>query len=500
MTPLGIYSSTRVLMGQTDAVAYCQLVVNELLGEDLFHGLLGWLVDLLGYAPTFEALLAILDRVLTTCAARGLKLHVGKCEFWMREAEWCGRVVSSAGVAHSPSRIQGLCDLEAPATAADLQQLLCATNWMRTNIPNYAELVAPLRELLDVAAKLSGSSKKLKLARIRLAEAGWSQDHLACFDRVKAVLAKTVPLARPTEDKMVCLYTDASSGHWGAVATQVPLEDLDLPLAFLSGAFRGASSRWAIFEKEAFAVVEAVKRLDYLLLRPGGFRLLTDHRNLQYMFNPAGQGRSPMAKYQADKLQRWALVLSTFPYSIETLPGEANVWADLLSRWGAAAPDVALASQLLRVCALHRVAPTTKDGGFEWPTKEHVVELQRAALASLGSTEQDLGMCWSSELGYYVVKEGKSALSPTKAWLGIVGSRQRSSRWLPCSTGRRWTKTWTCSLAPACTAWWWTAKWYRDRSARRSMRTSRMSSFLLTGSRCLKPRTAGARSSSCLTT
>ena len=43
-----------------------------------------------------------------------------------------------------------------------------------------------------------------------------------------------------------------------------------------------------------------------------------------------------MAKYQADKLQRWSLIMSTFNYKIEVLPGVDNVWADLLSRWGMA--------------------------------------------------------------------------------------------------------------------------------------------------------------------
>ena len=52
------------------------------------------------------------------------------------------------------------------------------------------------------------------------------------------------------------------------------------PLMFLSGTFGGAAMRWATVEKEAFALVETVKRADYLLRRPGGFRLFTDHRGI----------------------------------------------------------------------------------------------------------------------------------------------------------------------------------------------------------------------------
>ena len=78
-------------------------------------------------------------------------------------------------------------------------------------------------------------------------------------------------------------------------------------------------------------MVEACKRLDCLLVRQGGFGLFTDYRNLVYIFNTRGQSPN-MAKYQADKLQRWALVMSTFPYTIESVSGEDNVWGNLLIR------------------------------------------------------------------------------------------------------------------------------------------------------------------------
>jgi RNase H-like domain found in reverse transcriptase len=53
-------------------------------------------------------------------------------------------------------------------------------------------------------------------------------------------------------------------------------------LAFLSGSFKNAASRWPIVEKEAFAIVETVCRMEYLLMRPGGFHLFTESSvNLQ---------------------------------------------------------------------------------------------------------------------------------------------------------------------------------------------------------------------------
>ncbi|KAF0742575.1 hypothetical protein Ae201684P_008386 [Aphanomyces euteiches] len=401
MTPFGVYTPTRVLMGQTDAVAYCQSVVHQMFGELLFRELLAWLDDLLGSAKSVASLFDLLDQVLATCAEFGLKLSPKKCHFYMAEAEWCGKIISAAGVTHSPRRIQGLIDLALPTTAADLQQFVCATNWMRASITDNNKLIDPLRRLLDVAVKAAGSSKKKALARVALSLVGWSQDHAACFEDAKSALANVVPLSHPRSDLEVCVFTDASDKFWGAVATQIPSEDLSLPLedqrhkplAFLSGTFTGASQCWPIVEKEAYAVVESCKRLDYLVVRPGGFRLFTDHRNLAYMFNPRGSN-SGMAKYQADKLQRWALVMSTFPYTIECLPGDTNVWGDLLSRWGSAQSSRTIA----------RVRKLLQND-FEWPTAKSILEAHKLAIERGGSTPPSVA--WSNEDSFHIDDQGR---------------------------------------------------------------------------------------------
>ncbi|KAH9101688.1 hypothetical protein AeMF1_021600 [Aphanomyces euteiches] len=139
-----------------------------MFGELLFRGLLAWLDDLLGSAKSVASLFDLLDQVLATCAEFGLKLSPKKCHFYLAEAAWCGKIISAAGVTHSPRRTQGLIDLALPTTAADLQQFVCATNWMRASIPDYNKLIDPLRRLLDVAVKAAGSSKKKALARVAL--------------------------------------------------------------------------------------------------------------------------------------------------------------------------------------------------------------------------------------------------------------------------------------------------------------------------------------------
>lgn len=71
-------------------------------------------------------------------------------------------------------------------------------------------------------------------------------------------------------------------------------------------------------------------RLDYIICGRT-VSIFTDHANLVYLFDP--YGRNPgIARHTASKLMRWALKLSVFRYVIEHVPGERNVWADMLTR------------------------------------------------------------------------------------------------------------------------------------------------------------------------
>jgi hypothetical protein len=79
MTHKGMYTPTRVPIGATDSVAYCQGVVEEVFGDLLYHGMLGWLDDILGYRDSVSALMELLDQVLARCARCGLKLNPHKC-------------------------------------------------------------------------------------------------------------------------------------------------------------------------------------------------------------------------------------------------------------------------------------------------------------------------------------------------------------------------------------------------------------------------------------
>jgi hypothetical protein len=148
------------------------------------------------------------------------------------------------------------------------------------------------------------------------------------------------------------------------------------PLAFLSGKFTGSSSRWPIIEKEAYAIMAACDRLSWLLHRPDGFSIFTDHHNLTYIFNPYGHNPG-LSSHTAAKLLRWALKLSSYRHTIEHVPGVENIWPDLLTRW--AAP---MARGRVSALMLAPLSPT-EDVDFVWPTAAEVRTTQDQYVNSL---------------------------------------------------------------------------------------------------------------------
>ena len=206
-----------------------------------------------------------------------------------------------------------------------------------------------------------------------------------CFEQLKKMTKNAVELSHPDPNAEFCLFTDASETGWEAVLFQIQDYDPKLPyeqqhcepIYFLGGMFRGSALNWPIIEKEAFAIMESVDRLDYLLQRPRGFRILCDHRNLIYIFSENAEHK----KATSQKLERWSMRLCGYNYIIEHISGEDNKWADLLSRW-------AQPSQTITLNRFHchpLLHPLTDD--FTWPTIQEITAAQQATPPSATRTD-----------------------------------------------------------------------------------------------------------------
>ena len=98
------------------------------------------------------------------------------------------------------------------------------------------------------------------------------------------------------------------------------------PVAFHSHTFIATEKRYSVIEKEAAAIMDAVRKWNHFL-HGHRFTLATDQRALSFMLD-----LKRLSKIKNIKLQLWRAELDNFNYRIEHRPDKLNVAADALSR------------------------------------------------------------------------------------------------------------------------------------------------------------------------
>lgn len=403
MTDEKIFTPRRVPQGGSDSAIHFQKTMETCFSTLLYKHLLIWIDDLLLYAADMETYLAKLAELFALLNQFGLKLSAKKSSLYQTEVKWCGRVIDANGVRHDSDRIESLRALPYPKTAGELQQFVCAINWLRESIVDFARQMAPLQRRLDDALT---STKRTKRAAAGI-EIQLTAAEREAFDQIKASLAEAATLNFPDDTATTCLFTDASDIGWAAIVTQVADFDPKLPameqqhklLYCMSGTFSGSQLNWTVIKKEALPIVIACEKLDYLLLRPKPFRMYCDHRNLIHVFAP----HENVKKHIRGKLLRWAMKLMNFRYIVEHVPGHSNVWADMISRW---AGNHVPAISTKRIKAMRRqteppgVSPAPDvsqlrpldDENSVWPTLAELSDLQQQYQPPAQAVQRDDGI------------------------------------------------------------------------------------------------------------
>ena len=127
-------------------------------------------------------------------------------------------------------------------------------------------------------------------------------------------------------DESLDVETDASDFCIAATLNQ-----RGRPVAFLSRTLNPNEIRHHAAEKEAAAIVEAVKQWRHFLLGRH-FKLITDQKSISYMYD-----NERKSKIKNDKISRWRVELSQYKFDIIYRPGKDNVAADTFSRIAAIA-------------------------------------------------------------------------------------------------------------------------------------------------------------------
>lgn len=141
--------------------------------------------------------------------------------------------------------------------------------------------------------------------------------------------------------------------------------------------------------------------LHWLTATPDGFDLLTDHNNLDFIFDPLSL-MPDLSESSVRKVLRWAIRLSTYNYVCLHIHGGDNVWADLLSRWSA--PPIS--RRLLFISPFN----SASDVDFESPTVAKLVEIQVSCSSSRPAQLQLSDGLWQNSTGAFWVPDSADNL------------------------------------------------------------------------------------------
>ena len=184
-------------------------------------------------------------------------------------------------------------------------------NFQGQFVKNLATLARPLHDLLSTSQK----------------EFHWSKECAEAFQAIKEAVAEATLLVHFDERKPIILAVDASPYGVGATISHVFPDGSNRPIAYASKSLTSAQKNYSQLDREALAIVFGLDKFR-IYLYGRRFTILSDHKPLQHILSP----RAPTPTLAAQRLQRWAIMLSGFQYDLQHVPGVRNVVADALSR------------------------------------------------------------------------------------------------------------------------------------------------------------------------
>jgi transposase InsO family protein len=307
-THKGLYQYQRLPFGVSTAPSIFQGVMDQILkGID---GVVCYLDDILISTRDIESHAKTLRLVLGRLKDHEILVKRSKCEIGVSEVEYLGHRVNKDGLQCTSEKVEAIHNAPKPQNVSELRTYLGMVTYYQKFIPNLADKFAPLYKLLRDDSEWE-----------------WTVECDKAIEEVKKCLTGDSVLVHYDGKLPITLATDASPHGIGAVISHV-IDGQERPIAFASKTLAAAERNYPQIEREALGIIYGVKKFHkYLYGRK--FVLITDNKPLTAIFAPDKE----IPALSALRLQRWALILSSYQYEIKFRCSSENANADVLSRF-----------------------------------------------------------------------------------------------------------------------------------------------------------------------
>ncbi|XP_055942030.1 uncharacterized protein LOC129972075 [Argiope bruennichi] len=306
ITHSGLYQWNVMPFGMKNAGSTFQRSMDKILSKHREY-CRAYIDDVAIFSKSWKEHKKHIMEVFCTLQESNLTINLEKCEFGKKEVKFLGHIVGSGRHFPDPEKIEAIKKLLRPTNKKEVRSLLGLANYYRDYIPNFSSLVLPLTNL---------TKKNVPN------EIPWAKEQEQAFQILKEELVKMPSLYTPQLDKPFQLYTDASATAVGACLAQIGDDGKEKPIAFFSKKLTATQTRWATIEREAYAVLVALKKYDTWIFG-ARVQVISDHNPLTYLTQ-----QTP----HSAKLARWSLALQRYDVTISYRKGSKHCNADSLSR------------------------------------------------------------------------------------------------------------------------------------------------------------------------
>eukprot|EP00253_Pinus_taeda_P030496 PITA_30496 len=241
-TPWGTFKYVKMPFGLKNVGATFQRAMDIAFAKEMHDFLVVYLDDLTPFSKFDEENLKHLRQIFMTCRKYDISLNPKKSLFSLEEGKLLGHIISKDGIRIDPERIQVILQIPYPRIIKELQAFLGKINFLRRFIPNLAELVRLLSNMLKKDAKVR-----------------WSLEAKQAFESIKTSLTQTPVLTSPQFDRDFIIFSFASEHTIAVVLLQKDDQGNEKPISFFSRALRDAPLKFQIMAKQAYALVKAIK-------------------------------------------------------------------------------------------------------------------------------------------------------------------------------------------------------------------------------------------------
>eukprot|EP00253_Pinus_taeda_P028500 PITA_28500 len=241
-TPWGTFKYVKMPFGLKNAGATFQREMDIAFAKEIHDFLVVYLDDLTPFSKSDQEHLKHLRQIFMTCRKYGTSLNPKKSLFPLEEGKLLGHIISKDGIIIDPERIQVILQIPYPRNIKEIQAFLGNINFLRRFIPNLAKLVRLLSNMLKKDAKVR-----------------WSLEAKQAFESIKTALNQTPVLTRPQFDRDFIIFSFAYEHTRAVFLLQKDDQGNEKTIAFFSRALRDAPLKFHIMEKQAYALVKAIK-------------------------------------------------------------------------------------------------------------------------------------------------------------------------------------------------------------------------------------------------